>query len=312
VSLLLQVYSSTVMPTVRSRCMATVVKLLAIGSPSQLQAVLAELPISSFVAGLLCGRDIKAQAAAMQMAEILMAKLPQIFAGFFVKEGVAHALEQLAAASPAGARAAAAAGEGGGSGRRSSGAGHSADLPPPAPPITRSRRSSKADQVGGIVIVGCCTSLCAHCCDGVLLVQRMLRCCAALLCCACCMAPVATVQMRACLPSTVAATCIAVRVWFSMCLQARDDAKESAAADRAGPSAAVESLRMPSVTLRDAVARRAAAFKQQHFKADGPGAAAGLESEGLQELRQLCDQLASDDSCVPALLEVGVGGAARA
>jgi hypothetical protein len=88
-------------------------------------------------------------------------------------------------------------------------------------------------------------------------------------------------------------------------LQARDDAKDSAAADRAGSSAAVEALRTPSVSLRDAVARRAAAFKQQHFKADGPGAAAGLESEGLQELRQLCDQMAKDDTCVPALLEVG-------
>jgi hypothetical protein len=58
------------------------------------------------------------------------------------------------------------------------------------------------------------------------------------------------------------------------------------------------------------VARRAAAFKQQHFKVDGPGAAAGLESEGLQELRQLCDQLAKDDTCVPALLEVRRGVAA--
>lgn len=157
----LQVYSSTVMPTVRSRCLATVVKLLALGAPSQLQAVLAELPISSFVAGLLCGRDIKAQAAAIQMAEILMAKLPQIFAGFFVKEGVAHALEQLASSLPAaaGARAAAAvaaAAEEGGGRRSSSGAGPSADLPPPSPPITRSRRSSKADQVGwGLVVVGC-------------------------------------------------------------------------------------------------------------------------------------------------------------
>jgi E3 ubiquitin-protein ligase TRIP12 len=139
------------MPTVRSRCLATIVKLLAVGSPSQLQTVLAELPISSFVAGLLCGRDIKAQAAAIQMAEILMAKLPQIFSAFFVKEGVAHALEQLAASSPAAAgsraaavAAAAAAEEGGsGGGRRSSDAG----LPPPSPPITRSRRSSKADQV---------------------------------------------------------------------------------------------------------------------------------------------------------------------
>jgi hypothetical protein len=67
----------------------------------------------------------------------------------------------------------------------------------------------------------------------------------------------------------------------------------------------VESLRTPSLSLRDAVARRAAAFKQQHFKAGGPGAAAALESEGLQQLRQLCDRLEKDDACVPALLEVG-------
>jgi E3 ubiquitin-protein ligase TRIP12 len=108
--------------------------------------VLADLPISSFVAGLLTSRDVKAQAAAIQMAEILMTKLPEVFAGFFVKEGVAHALEQLAAgageeagaAVDAGARAA-------GEGRRASGSG--AGLPPPSPPITRSRRSSKADQV---------------------------------------------------------------------------------------------------------------------------------------------------------------------
>lgn len=141
-----QVYSSTVMPCVRARCLATITKLLAVGSPQQLQTVLADLPISSFVAGLLTSRDVKAQAAAIQMAEILMTKLPEVFAGFFVKEGVAHALEQLAAgageeagaAVDAGARAA-------GEGRRASGSG--AGLPPPSPPITRSRRSSKADQV---------------------------------------------------------------------------------------------------------------------------------------------------------------------
>jgi hypothetical protein len=110
----------------------------------------------------------------------------------------------------------------------------------------------------------------------------------------------------------LASSCV-LCVLVSMCPQARDDGKEpaAAAADRAGPSA-VESLRTPSLRLRDAVARRAAAFKQQHFKAGGPGAAAGLESEGLQQLRQLCDRLAKDDACVPALLEVGgVGVGAR-
>lgn len=157
------------MACVRARCLATITKLLAVGSPQQLQQVLADLPISSFVAGLLTSRDIKAQAAAIQMAEILMAKLPQVFAGFFVKEGVAHALELLAAsatedgapaaagaasdagaggaAAAAGGAAAAAAGGSAGDGRRPSGSG--AGLPPPSPPLTRSRRSSKADQVGG-------------------------------------------------------------------------------------------------------------------------------------------------------------------
>lgn len=138
------------MSCVRARCLGTISKLLAVGSPEQLQTVLADLPISSFVAGLLTSRDLKAQAAAIQMAEILMAKLPEVFSGFFVKEGVAHALEQLAAgaseeaaglAKAGGAAAAAAAGEG----RRPSGSG--AALPPPSPPLTRSRRSSKADQV---------------------------------------------------------------------------------------------------------------------------------------------------------------------
>lgn len=135
------------MSCVRARCLGTISKLLAVGSPEQLQTVLADLPISSFVAGLLTSRDLKAQAAAIQMAEILMAKLPEVFSGFFVKEGVAHALEQLAAgaseeaAGLAKGGGAAAAGEG----RRPSGSG--AALPPPSPPLTRSRRSSKADQV---------------------------------------------------------------------------------------------------------------------------------------------------------------------
>lgn len=154
-----QVYSSTVMPNVRSRCLAIVVKLLAVASPSQLQTVLADLPISSFVAGLLTSRDTRAQAVAIQMGEILMSKLPQIFAGFFVKEGVAHALERLASAAGAGTSgrvsdpdvpvAAAGTASAAGGRRSSSGGGpvSRSDLPPPSPPVTRSRRSSRADSV---------------------------------------------------------------------------------------------------------------------------------------------------------------------
>lgn len=62
-------------------------------------------------------------------------------------------------------------------------------------------------------------------------------------------------------------------------------------------------MRTPCVSLRMAVARRASSFRQQHFQAGGE--ASGLETEGLQKLRQLCSQLGQDDdSCVAELLEV--------
>jgi hypothetical protein len=62
-------------------------------------------------------------------------------------------------------------------------------------------------------------------------------------------------------------------------------------------------MRTPSCSLRMAVARRASSFRQQHFQADGE--AAGLESDGLQRLRHLCNQLGQDDgSHVAELLEV--------
>ena len=56
-----------------------------------------------------------------------------------------------------------------------------------------------------------------------------------------------------------------------------------------------------------AVARRASSFRQQHFHPDSE--VAGLETEGLQKLRQLCNQLGqADDTCVAELLEVREGG----
>lgn len=76
-----------------------------------------------------------------------------------------------------------------------------------------------------------------------------------------------------------------------------------AAAVAAAPAGGLASMRTPSGSLRMAVARRAASFKRQHFQAGSE--AAGLESEGLQKLRQLCEQLGKDDgSCVAELLEV--------
>lgn len=102
----------------------------------------------------------------------------------------------------------------------------------------------------------------------------------------------------------------------SAVLQPKEEAKDAAATQPAAPAPApsaaaeVASMRTASGSLRMAVARRASSFRQQHFQAGGE--ASGLETEGLQKLRQLCNQLGQDDdSCVAELLEVRCLVAAR-
>lgn len=56
--------------------------------------------MSSFVAGLLTSGDAAITGAALQLAQLLMAKLPDLFRMHFVKEGVAHAIDKLAASAP--------------------------------------------------------------------------------------------------------------------------------------------------------------------------------------------------------------------
>ena len=81
----------------RTQCLATVTKILHFSEPKALGDALGDLPISSFIAGLLTQKDSSIVAKALQLAEILMRKLPDIFSKYFLKEGVMHAVEQLAA-----------------------------------------------------------------------------------------------------------------------------------------------------------------------------------------------------------------------
>lgn len=60
------------LPGVRHRCLATIVKTLYFSTPQQLEAALADLPISSFIASLLGGRDAKAQAYALQVRSLVV------------------------------------------------------------------------------------------------------------------------------------------------------------------------------------------------------------------------------------------------
>lgn len=70
------------------------------GYVSRCREVLRGVPISSFIASLLASKDSAAMDAALQLAEILMGKLPDIMVQYFVKEGVVHAIDQLAGPTP--------------------------------------------------------------------------------------------------------------------------------------------------------------------------------------------------------------------
>ena len=85
---------------VRNQCLATITKILHFSEPKALGEQLANLPISSFIAGLLSQKSSSTVAKALQLGEILMHKLPDVFSKYFLKEGVVHAVDQLAATAP--------------------------------------------------------------------------------------------------------------------------------------------------------------------------------------------------------------------
>ena len=60
-----------------------------------LRAVLESIPISSYLAGMLTSNDPKVVCCALQKAEILMIKLPDIFHVSFRREGVMHRAKSL-------------------------------------------------------------------------------------------------------------------------------------------------------------------------------------------------------------------------
>lgn len=52
--------------------------------------------VASHIAGMMASQDLRIVVGAMQMAEILMQKLPQVFETHFIREGVMHQVKQLA------------------------------------------------------------------------------------------------------------------------------------------------------------------------------------------------------------------------
>ena len=65
------------------------------GEQSVLYNLLKNLPISSQIASMLASIDTKILVSALQMCEILMQKMPDVFSVYFHREGVIHQIDKL-------------------------------------------------------------------------------------------------------------------------------------------------------------------------------------------------------------------------
>ncbi|CAF3116374.1 unnamed protein product [Rotaria sp. Silwood2] len=94
-SVLYEVYNSSAGPAVKHRCLQAILRMIYYCPSDLLEIILKQQSISSHIASMLASSDYKIVASALQMAEILMKKLPQIFSIYFYREGVVHQIEIL-------------------------------------------------------------------------------------------------------------------------------------------------------------------------------------------------------------------------
>uniref|UniRef100_A0A1D1XK93 HECT-type E3 ubiquitin transferase n=1 Tax=Anthurium amnicola TaxID=1678845 RepID=A0A1D1XK93_9ARAE len=92
---LIQIYGSSVNGPVRHKCLSVIGKLMYFSTADMIQSLLSVTNISSFLAGVLAWKDPQVLIPALQIAEILMEKLPETFSKMFVREGVVHAIDTL-------------------------------------------------------------------------------------------------------------------------------------------------------------------------------------------------------------------------
>jgi E3 ubiquitin-protein ligase TRIP12 len=94
-TVLYEVYNSSAGPAVKHRCLQAVLRMIYYSPSDLLEIILKQQSISSHIASMLASSDYKIVVSALQMAEILMKKLPQIFSVYFYREGVVHQIEIL-------------------------------------------------------------------------------------------------------------------------------------------------------------------------------------------------------------------------
>ncbi|XP_010690374.2 E3 ubiquitin-protein ligase UPL3 [Beta vulgaris subsp. vulgaris] len=95
---LIQIHGSSVNGPVRHKCLSVIGKLMFFSNADLISSLNSTTNISSFLSGVLAWKDPQVLVPALQIAEILMEKLPETFSKMFVREGVVHAVDSLIAA----------------------------------------------------------------------------------------------------------------------------------------------------------------------------------------------------------------------
>lgn len=94
-SVLYEVYSSSAGPSVRYKCLRALLRMVYFASADLLRDVLKNQMLSSHIAGMMASNDLRIVVGALQMAEILMQKLPDVFGIHFRRDGVMHQIKLL-------------------------------------------------------------------------------------------------------------------------------------------------------------------------------------------------------------------------
>ena len=94
-AILYEVYSSSAGPAIKHRCLRAILRMIFYTDSPLLNDVLKNLTISSHISSILASQDLKIIVCALQICEILMEKLPNIFSIYFHREGVIHQIDRL-------------------------------------------------------------------------------------------------------------------------------------------------------------------------------------------------------------------------
>lgn len=96
---LYEIYSSSAGPAVRHKCLSALLRIIYYSTTDNLRKILKIHPVSSHIAAMLASSDQRILVGTIQMALILIEKLPDIFTVYFKREGVTHQFRRLATRS---------------------------------------------------------------------------------------------------------------------------------------------------------------------------------------------------------------------